>query len=177
MPLVSDFAEIGGAGPILAAQAQTLNHAGKTEQHGRCDPDCPVCGQDRDHQRPEAHEQHGKHQCVAPAVVIAQVAEQPATNRAHEETDREEDGGVQLLDDGIAAGEERRGEVQRERGIGIEIVPFDQVADRSDEDRPHPAADIGQICTIIAVDHGGDGGRLAFVGVAHESDSISACQP
>jgi hypothetical protein len=37
------------------------------------------------------------------------------------------------------------GEVQRERGIGVEVVPFDEVADRADEDRLDPALRVGKI--------------------------------
>jgi len=52
-----------------------------------------------------------------------------ATSILRNEADGEEDGGIELLDDRIAAGEERAGEVQRERGIGVEVVPLDEVAD------------------------------------------------
>ena len=61
---------------------------------------------DGDHQRAEAHQQHREHQRPAPAVVIAEVAEQPAADRPDDEAEREEDRGVQLLDDRILAGKE-----------------------------------------------------------------------
>jgi hypothetical protein len=54
----------------------------------------------------------------------------PAADRAHDEADGEQDGGVQLLDDRIAAGKERRGEIQRKRRVGVEVVPLDEIADR-----------------------------------------------
>ena len=97
---------------------------------GRRDADGRVGRRDRDHQRSEAHQQHRQHQRVAPAVVIGEMAEQPAADRPDDEADREQDRGVQLLDDRIVAGKERRGEIQRERRVGVEVVPLDEIADR-----------------------------------------------
>ncbi len=55
--------------------------------------------------------------------------EQPSADRAHDEPEREEDRGVQLLDDRIVAGEERARKVEREGGVRVEVVPLDEVAD------------------------------------------------
>src|SRR5258708_5800626 len=73
------------------------------------------------------------------------MAEEPAAERAHDEADREQGRGVQLLDDGIALREERAGEIEREGGESVEIVPFDEIADRADEDRPEAPAHIRKI--------------------------------
>ena len=57
--------------------------------------------------------------------------------------------GVQLLDDRIAAGEERAGEIEREGGVGVEVVPLDEVADRADEDRLQPAPHVGDVESVL----------------------------
>ena len=44
---------------------------------------------------------------------------------------------------GSLAGKERLGEIEREGGIGVEIVPLDEVAERADEDRLEAARDVG----------------------------------
>jgi hypothetical protein len=72
--------------------------------------------------------------------VVGQMSEQPSADGTHDETEREEDRGVQLLDDGIRAGKERAGKIEREGGIGVEVVPLDQIADRSDERSPTTGA-------------------------------------
>ena len=73
------------------------------------------------------------------------MAEQPAANRTHHEADREQDGGIQLLNDRVAAGKEGRGKIQRKCRVGIEVIPLDQIADRPDENRPYPAGDVGEV--------------------------------
>ena len=72
--------------------------------------------------------------------MVGEVAEQPAADRPHDEAEREEDRGVELLDDRVAAGEERAGEIEREGRVGVEVVPLDEVADRADEDRRRAGA-------------------------------------
>ena len=148
--LVGDLGQVGGAGAVFAAKAQALNHAREAEQHRRRDADRGVGRRDRDHQRSEAHEQHRKHQRVAPAVVIGEMAEQPAADGPHDEAERKQDSGVQLLDDRIVAGKERAGEIERERRIGVEVVPLDQVADRTDEDRLHAAPHVSELKLFAA---------------------------
>ena len=73
------------------------------------------------------------------------MAEEPPAYGPDDEAEREEDGGIQLLNDRVAARKERAGEEQRERGVGVEVVPLDEVANRADEDRFQPPADVGEI--------------------------------
>ena len=81
--------------------------------------------------------------------MIGEVAKQPAAERAHEERGGEQDRRVELLYDRIALGKKRRREVKRERRVGVEIIPFDEVADRADEDRLDTAFHIGEIELIV----------------------------
>ena len=77
--------------------------------------------------------------------MVGQVAEHPAAERPHQEAGREQHGGVELLRHGIAAREERAREIQRERRVGVEIEPLDEIADRADEDRLEAAAYVGKV--------------------------------
>ena len=77
------------------------------------------------------------------AVVIAEMAEEPSADRPGDEAEGEQERRVQLLDDGVVAGKEGAGEVERERGVGVEVVPLDEIPDRSDENGANAPADIG----------------------------------
>src|SRR5437868_272153 len=75
-------------------------------------------------------------------MAIGDETEQPAAQRPHQEGCRKQHGSVELLHHWIAVWEECRREVKRERRIGVEIIPFDEIADRADEDRLHTALDV-----------------------------------
>jgi hypothetical protein len=77
--------------------------------------------------------------------VIGEVAEEPATDRPHQESCGEKHRGIELLHDRIVAGKERRGEIQRKRRVGVEIVPFDEIAHRADENRLQPPPHVGEV--------------------------------
>ena len=77
--------------------------------------------------------------------MVGEIAEEPAAEGAHQEGRREDDGDVQLLDDRVVAGEEGGREIERERRVGVEIVPLDEIADRTDEDRLDPPPSIGEV--------------------------------
>src|SRR4051795_3695649 len=87
--------------------------------------------------------------------MIGDIAEQPAAQRPHQEGRREDDGDIQLLDDRIVAGKEGGSEIERERGIGVEVVPLDEIADRADEDRLDPALGVGDVDVV--------GGRSGYL--------------
>ena len=82
--------------------------------------------------------------------MIGKVAEHPAANGSHDEPERKQQRGVQLLDDGIGAGEERAGEVKRKSRVRVEVVPLHEVADRTDEDGLDAAAYVRQVDVILA---------------------------
>ena len=77
--------------------------------------------------------------------MIGEVAEQPAAERPHQESDREQDGGIELLHHRIGVGKECGGEIEGEGGIGEEVVPLDEIAHRADEDRLDPPPHVGEI--------------------------------
>jgi hypothetical protein len=82
-------------------------------------------------------------------IAVGDEAEQPAAERAHQECRREQHRGVELLHHGIAVRKERRRKIQRERGVGVEIVPFDEIADRADEDRLDPPLHVLDVEMIV----------------------------
>src|SRR6202020_2219531 len=81
--------------------------------------------------------------------MVGDIAEQPAAQRAHQEGRGEQHGGIELLHHRIAVWEEGRSEVQCERRIGVKVVPLDEIADRTDEDRLYPALDVMDIEMVV----------------------------
>ncbi len=143
--LVGHLGQVGGAGAVFPAEAQPLDDAGDAEHDRSRDADRRVGRGDRDHQRAEAHQHDRQHQRNAPAVLIGELPEQPAADRPHHESDRKQEGGIELLHHRIFVREERRGEIEGEGGIGEEVVPFDQITHRADEDRLDPPPHVDEI--------------------------------
>lgn len=83
--------------------------------------------------------------------MVGEMPKQPPAERTHQEAGGERDRRVELLYDGVLRGEERRREMQRESGIGIEIIPFDEIADRTHEialsRRPTSACEKSSVAT------------------------------
>src|SRR5262249_42024929 len=103
-----------------------------------------------------------QHERAAPAVVIGEMAEQPAADWAHDEAQSEQNRRVQLLDDRIGTGEERAREVERKRRVGVEVVPLDEVADGSNEDGLEPTLTIGAIEVLVPADGRRDRARISL---------------
>src|SRR3984893_6846085 len=127
--------------------ASTVREA---EQYRRCAADGDIGRSHRDHQRSEAHEEHGKHQRFTPPVMIGEMAEQPSADGTHDKTDRKQDRCAQLLHHRIVAWKERAGEIECKRRIGVKIVPLDKVAGRTDEDRLHAAPHVSELKLFAA---------------------------
>ena len=142
---VRDFAEIGRAGAVFAAEAQALDDAGERQDRRRGEADRGIGRRHRDDQRAEAHADHRQRQRQPPAVAIRDETEQPTAQWPHQEGCRKQHGSVELLHHRIAVREECRREIERERRIGVEIIPLDEIADRADEDCPDPAFHIGDV--------------------------------
>jgi hypothetical protein len=61
--------------------------------------------------------------------MVGEMAEQPAAERAHQKSGREQQSRIELLHDRIVTGEKRIREVERERRVSVEVIPLDQIAD------------------------------------------------
>src|SRR5579859_7811622 len=70
------------------------------------------------------------------------MAEQPAADRADQIGGREEGPGGDLLGGGVSLGKEGGREIEGEGRIAIDVEPFDQIADRTDENRSYAPARI-----------------------------------
>ncbi len=145
---MGDFAEIGRARSIFAALAKALQQARDGENDRRGDADASVGRSRGDKERAEAHQQHGAGQRVSPSMPVGEIAEQRAAERAHEKCRGEEGGRRELLRERIGLRKEGAGEIERKRRIGVNIIPFDQIAGRADQDRFGPPADVGRIEAI-----------------------------
>ncbi len=137
--------KIGGAGAVLAAQAQPLHQAGDEQDERGRDADAGVGGRDRDHQRADAHQQHRDGQRQAAPVAVGEMAEQPAADGPHQEADGEDRGRLQELRGLALGGKEGAGEIERERRVGVEVEPFDEIAGGADEDRLQAARGVGEV--------------------------------
>ncbi len=138
MPGFGDFAEIGDAGSVFSALAQTLQDAGDRQDHGRPDPDRRVGRRHGHEKRAEAHHQDRDGERRPAAMPVREVAEDQAADRPHEEGNGEQRGGRELLHDGVALREEGAGEIKRERRIGVDVIPFEQIAERGRQDGANP---------------------------------------
>jgi hypothetical protein len=82
--------------------------------------------------------------------VIGKMTEQPSANRPDDEAECEQNRGVQLLNDRIAAWKERACEIKGKGRVRIKVVPLDEIANRADENRPYPSADICEIERFVS---------------------------
>ena len=126
---VRHFRHISGAGTIFTAKAEALNDAGKRQNNRRPDTNGLIGWRYRNHQRAKTHHQHGNSQRGAPPIAIRQLTKQPAAERAHQERDGKKGGGFQVFHHRITRWEKAGGKENLEGGIGVEIIPFHQIAD------------------------------------------------
>src|SRR3954470_7759559 len=77
--------------------------------------------------------------------MIGQITEYPAAERPHQETRREKKRRIKLLHHGIGRWEEGAGEIKRESRVGVEIIPFNEIADRTDKDRLDAPPHVGKV--------------------------------
>lgn len=61
-------------------------------------------------------------------MLVGEPTEQPSPKRPHEEAHREDTRGVQKLCGWVARRKEGRGKVKRREGVGVEVVPLDEIA-------------------------------------------------
>ncbi|MNP10252.1 hypothetical protein D3C76_1023930 [compost metagenome] len=129
------LAEVGGGGAVFATDRQALQQTGEHQQDRRADADDFIAGAQGDQQRAKAHQVHRGHQRLFAAHLVGVQAHQPAADRTHQETHGEDRGGIQQLCGGVAFGEKGLGEIERESGVDVPVIPLDHVADRTAEDR------------------------------------------
>jgi hypothetical protein len=122
------LAQKGRAAAIGAAERSALQERSRKQCGRRQLTDLRVCRTDSDDQASGAHQHHRHHQSLAPPAPIRVAAEEPAADRTHDETNREDARNVQNAR--IAGREERFGEIKRENRVEIERVPGDEIGQR-----------------------------------------------
>ena len=148
MGLARYFAHISGADAIFAAQGQALQDAGDQQDRRRGNADHGGAGGAGDDQRPQAHQRHRNDHRLLAAELVGIAAHQPGADGASEKAHREDGGGLQQLCGLVALGEEYRREVERGCGIGVPVIPFDQIADRPRGDGFQPA--LSRVCRHVS---------------------------
>jgi len=129
------LAQVGSRGAVFATHRQTLQQTGEDQQDRGPHANGFVTWRQGDNQRAEAHQQHRGHQCGFTAFTVSVQAHQPAADRAHQKAYGEDRSRVEQLCGGVALGEKSLGEVQRECGVNVPVVPLDHIADGTTENR------------------------------------------
>ena len=137
--------DIGGGAAIFAAEGEALQEAHGDQDDRRRDADLVVAGKQADDEGRQAHDQDGDEEGVFAADEIAEPAEDQRAERADQEAggegEQREDVGRRLRE----LAEELRADDGREGAVEIEIIPFEDRAQRRGEDhlllagrhRPH----------------------------------------
>jgi hypothetical protein len=128
------FGDVGGRAAILAAQRETLEQPQAHEQDRGQPADGRKRGQQADAEGRAAHHHDGDEEGVFAADEVTDAAEDERAERAHQEA-----GGVgrkrrQQRRGVISGWKEQRGEEGCQRGVEIEVVPFEYGAERGGED-------------------------------------------
>src|SRR5581483_4958965 len=83
-------------------------------------------------------------------MMVGDIAKQPPAERADQKSRSEYHRGVELLHDGIGARKKGRCKIKRERSIGVEVIPLDEIADRAYENCFDPAFDVLNIEAVVS---------------------------
>ena len=134
------FGQIGRARAIFAAKRQALQHS-RDEQGRRAEQSGDrVSRRDRDQHRPAEHQRDRQRQPRLAPARVGKAAHHPCADRAHDEADGKDCGGVQKLRGGVGLREKDRGEINGKGGVSEPVIPFDQIAHRAADDRNQPFA-------------------------------------
>ena len=119
---------------VLAAEGKALDQSQRHEQDRREPADGLELGQEADQEGGPAHEQDGHEEGVLAADEVADPPEDQGAEGAHQEA-----GGIRgerrkQCGRRVPRREEQRREERRERGVQVEVVPFEHGAQRGSED-------------------------------------------
>ncbi len=128
------FEQIGGGRPDLAAEREALHHAREHRQDGGCDADHRIGRDDRDRHNGETHHGEAQHHHRAAADAVRQPAEHDAAERPRHEAGAERRQRQHQVGIGVGRWEKRVPDLDREEGVGDEVVEFERIADRRGSD-------------------------------------------
>jgi hypothetical protein len=145
-------------GGVLAADRQALDHAQQREQDRRGDAQRLVAGQDADQEGRDGHRRHRESKRGAPSEAVADIADQRAADRPHQEANGEDAERRQHLRHLVFMGKEDAADGGGEVAVDREVVPFERVADRAGGDGSGRLA-VGHSTGLVGADRRGDVGR------------------
>ena len=128
------FGEVNRRAADLAADRQALHHAQHQQQCRGEQADLLVGRQQADQHRRHAHQHDGDEKDGAPAVAVAERAEQRGAERADDHADTE---GAEAGEQGgnrIVGGKKKGAEIDRQRSEGQEVVPLQKGAETGGDD-------------------------------------------
>jgi hypothetical protein len=126
----------GAYSTTSAADGHALSDPEHDQEHRRQPPDARACRQDADACRRDRHQQDPGGQRATAAVSVAVVAEQQCARRSGEECDTEDAEGRFQAPGRARRAEVHAGDDRRERTLQREVVPLDQIADATGDERP-----------------------------------------
>jgi hypothetical protein len=125
-----------GRSAVLAGHRDALQTAQQEQQDGGTGAQLGMARQHGDAQGGAAHHHHRQDQGGLAADAIAEMTEQHAAQRPREVSRGHRPVGRQQRGDGIVGGEEHLADDWRQEGVDGEVVPFEDVADRTGVDLP-----------------------------------------
>ena len=119
---------------VLPAERETLEQAQPDQRDRRRDAPGRVARQEADGERAQPHQGHGDEERIFAADEIAEPPEEQRAERTHRKPGREGEQGEDEGGRGVDPGEELHRQDGSERSVDVEVVPFENGAERRGED-------------------------------------------
>ena len=133
--LVRDMlGDVGDGAAVLAAQAQTLDHAHAEQQEGGRDADLVECGNEADATGADAHAGERYKKGVLAADAVAQPSKQERPKWTDQEAGGEQRDRAQKRCDRVALFKELDRQNRGQAAENIEVIPLDDVSHRRGND-------------------------------------------
>ena len=127
------FGHVGRGSAILAAERETLRQAQRDQDDRRGEADGRSVGQQADNEGRQAHDQNGDEEGVFAADDVADAPEYDGAEGADQEAGGERQQREDIAGRRRIGREELRADDRRQRSVEIEVVPFENGAERRGE--------------------------------------------
>ena len=118
---------------VFAAERETLHQPQRNQHDRRHDAPACVARQHADEERADTHQAHGDQEGIFAADHVAEPAEDQRAERTHREAGGEGEQREDEADIGRHIGEEVFRQEHAERAVDVEVVPFENGAERRSE--------------------------------------------
>ena len=115
---------------MVTAKSEALQHAQNDQDDRSSDADRGRPGQDTDQEGRGAHDQDCHEEGVFAADEIAETAEDQRAERTHQEAGGKGEQGEDIARGFRVLREEGGADIERQRAVKIEIIPFENSAER-----------------------------------------------